>query len=78
MPHSLAIQAVDTHLIVGQSRCSLMIGAFVHREALERDPSENSRNATSTNASVPYPVNRVAVIVRGYEYNSVGELSYLQ
>ena len=55
-----------------------ILGAFMHCEALEHDPSENSRNATSTYASVPYPVNRVAVIVRGYEYNSVGELSYLQ
>ena len=50
----------------------------MHREALERDPSEISRNATFTNASVPYPVNRVAVIGRGYEYNLVVELSYLQ
>ena len=50
----------------------------MHREVLERDPSEISRNATSTNASVLYPVNRVAVIVRVYEYNSVVELSYLQ
>ena len=44
---------------------------FMHREALEQ-------NVTSTNASVPYPANRVAVIVSRYEYNSVGELSNLQ
>ena len=43
----------------------------MHREALERNPSEISRNATSTNASVTYPVKRVAVIVRGYEFNLV-------
>ena len=50
----------------------------MHRKALELDPSEISRNATSTNASMLYLVNRVAVIVRGYVYNAVGELSYLQ
>ena len=45
----------------------------MHREALERGPSEISRNATSTNASVPYAVNRVAVIIPECVYNSVME-----